>query len=249
MKKHVAVTLFVLLIMMLGGCYSAIPEMTEQEEDRVTQYMAELILEYDTNYQSSYLKADEKAQALAKEEALRKKAEEIRKEEEKIRQEKEEANTPDDIEISSETGNVEGDIASLNEYLGFDSLQIDYAGSTLCMRYPESEDVVSFAMTPSDGNEFIVLKFKINNTSDSEVFADTLDNGNYFVLRINESVQKRALTTLLEKDLSIYSNSLQSGMQDEVVLVFEKPLDLEPNSLVLEVRSLSRDIYKKIPLE
>ena len=249
MKKHVALILLSLMLFLLSGCYSAIPEMTDEEEALLTQYMAELILEYDVNYQSTYLQAKEKAEALAKEDAVRKKAEKIREEEERIRKEKEEANKPDEIEISSETAGYEGELSLLSEYLGFESLKTEYLGSFVCMRYPQEEDVVSFAMTPSDGNEFVVLKFSLQNITESEFLADTLEQGDYFVLRMNESVQRRALTTLLENDLSIYADVIQPGEQKELVLVFEKPLDLELNSLALEVRSISRDIYKKIPLE
>lgn len=249
MKKHVALILLSLMLFLLSGCYSAIPEMTEEEEARLTQYMADLILEYDVNYQSTYLQEKEKAEALVKEDSMRKKAEEIREEEERIRKEKQEANKPDEIEISSESAGYEGELSLLSEYLGFESLETEYLGYSVCMRYPQEEEVVSFAMTPSDGNEFVVLKFSLQNITESEFLADTLELGDYFVLRMNESVQRRALTTLLENDLSIYADEIQPGEQKEVVLVFEKPLDVELNSLALEVRSISRDVYKKIPLE
>lgn len=248
-KQQFAIVLIVICFMLFGGCYSAIPDMTEEEEKRITQYMAELLLEHDANYQSTYFSADEKAEALAKEDALRQKAEQIRQEEEKIRQEKSEANKPEDIEVSSGVSDVEGSMSSLNEYLGFDSLQIRYLGNVICSRYPESDEIASFALTPTDGNEFIVLKFSLENSSGADFLTDMTGQGNYFVLRINESVQIRALTTLLEEDLSIYSNTLAAGASDDAVLVFEKPLDLKTESLALEVRSLSRDIYKKIPLE
>lgn len=248
-KQHVVIALFCLVVMMFSACYSAIPDMTAEEEARITQYMANLLLEYDTNYQSAYLKADEKAAALTKEEAVRQKAEQIRKEEEIIRKEKEEANKPDDIEVSEGNANADGDLESFNEYLGFDEIDISYLGKTFCMRYPESEEIVSFAMTPSEGNEFVILNFELNNTSGADYFIDMMGEGNYFVLRFNETEQKRALTTLLEEDLSIYSDTLSPGDKRKVVLVFEKPLDLELDSPELEVRSLARDIYKKIPLD
>ncbi len=248
-KKQIGLILVIGLALMFSSCMSAIPDMSEEDEARVTQYMADLLLENDANYKSSYLDEAKKQQALVKEEEMRLKAEQIKKEEEAIKQKKEEANKPDEVEVSESTNNFDGEVDSLHEYLGFEGVSFAYDGYQICSRYPDEEEVVTFAMTPSEGNEFVILNFTvINNTADS-CFLDVGAQSGYFTLCINESLQRRALTTLLETDLSIYYDAIEANAQENVVLVFEKPLDVEVESLTLEVTSVPRDVYKKVPLE
>ena len=99
-KKIILFSLLIGLCFVISSCGSAIPEMTESQEQQITQYMADLLLEYDVNYQQAYLSEQEKAEAITKEAVNREKAEQIRLEEEALLENKREENTPEDGTVS-----------------------------------------------------------------------------------------------------------------------------------------------------
>lgn len=248
-NRLICFCLIVFISMFFSACFSAIPEMSVEEERQITQYMADLLLEYDSNYQSSFLSEQEKATALLEEASKRAKAEQIRKEEEQIKAEKEAANTPDDIEIKDNADGSSGTIENLSSYLAFDGVTFEYQGYEISSQYPVSDEEVYLSMTPTQGCDFVILKFEVSNISSGEYLVDMSSQGNYFMLEINSDIRRRALTTLFEEDLSIYHKVLAIETDEEAILIFEKPSNVVIEDMLLCIGSSQRDIYKEIPLE
>ena len=164
MKKYrmLSIILSSVLVLSLSGCASAIPELSADEQDMVTQYMADMLLKYDVNYQASLLEGEELAIALEeqreKEEAARLEAEE----QERLEQEKVEASKPDDIEIT-DTPQYAG-VDSMADASNLENVAFDYLGYELTSRYPNADEgELVFAMTPTAGNELLIMKFNLAN--------------------------------------------------------------------------------------
>ena len=234
--RFLTVILSSCLMLSVVGCTSAIPELSEDEQAMVTQYMADILLKYDVNYQSALLEEEELAIALeeqrAKEEAARLEAEE----QERLEQEKIEAAKPDDIEVE-ETPKY-ASVEEMATASNLEGVEFEYLGYELKNRYPDaSEGELVFAMTPTEGNELLVIRFYMANISGGDYNVDMIQNGTGYAVKINEGSYAPALTTLLENDLSTLGTALpiESGM--EVVLISEVPAGTQIDSIILYVRA------------
>lgn len=247
-KRILLFSLVICLCFGITACGSAIPEMTESQEQQITQYMADLLLEYDVNYQQAYLSEKEKAEALVKEAKTREKAEQIRQEEEAIKEAQREENEAEDVTVSENENSALGDMDSFGSYLDLSGLEIEYLGFETTSQYPKEDGEVYFTMTPTQGNEFVVLSFQISNISSGDYVVDIPSKETIFTLSVNGELQCRSLMTLFEKDFSIYSNTLKVESADQVFLVFEKPVGVDIQEMFLETTSTKTNLYKKIPL-
>ncbi|MBQ7765771.1 MAG: hypothetical protein IJ397_02880 [Lachnospiraceae bacterium] len=224
------------LILSLNGCASAIPELTTDEQDMVTQYMADLLLQYDANYQDSLLEEEELTIALEeqreKEEAARLEAEE----QERLEQEKIEESKPDEIETDITPSYA--DIGSMADASNLAGVEFDYLGYDIVSQYPDhSEGELVFAMTPTEGNELLIIKFQLSNVSGTDCAVDMIQTGTSYAIKINDGSYAPALTTLIENDLSTIGTVLPVESGKEVVLISEVPAGTQIDSMILYVRA------------
>lgn len=245
MKKQILLIFIVVFGISFAGCISAIPEMSPEEEALVTTYMADLLLKYDKNYQSAYMDEEEVSEAIVKEEAGRIKAEEIKKAEEAAKKAEEEENTPEDIVV--EENPVSGDITNLSEYLDMAGATVEYLGYETVTRYPDTDEI-GFAMTPTDGNELVVLKFNMVNLSSSDLEVDMMSKDHSFVVYLNNT-RHVVLNTFLENDISLFQGVLPIETGQELVMIIEKPSGETIKTMELEVYAPSRDLHKRMILK
>lgn len=234
--RWITVILTSCLMVSLTGCTSAIPELTEDEQDMVTQYMADLLLKYDANYQESLLEEEELAIAL---EEQRQREEEARLQEEeqaRLEQEKLEASQPDEIETTEEPQYAGTD--AMSEAVGIEGVEFDYLGYELVSQYPEAAgDELVFAMTPTEGNELLVMKFNLANVGAADCEVDMINQGTIFAIKVNDGSYSSTLTTLLENDLSTLVTTIPVETGTEVVLISEVSAGTQIDSLILYVRA------------
>ena len=224
------------LALMLSGCASAIPELTADEQNMVTQYMADLLLKYDANYQDSLLEEEELAIALeeqrAKEEAAKLEAEE----QELLEQEKIEESKPDEIETDVTPSYAAVD--SMADASNLTGVEFDYLGYDIVSQYPDAaEGELVFAMTPTEGNELLIIRFQLSNVSGSDFEIDMIQTGTSYAVKINHGSYAPALTTLIENDLSTIGTVLPVESGKEVVLISEVPAGTQIDSMILYVRA------------
>lgn len=234
--KWIATILTSCLVVSLTGCTSAIPELTEEEQDMVTQYMADALLKYDVNYQNSLLEEEELAIAL---EEQRRKEEEAKlqaEEQERLEQEKIEASQAEEIETTEAPKYAGTD--EMASATGIEDVEFDYLGYELVSRYPEAEgDELVFAMTPTEGNELLVMKFNLANVGASDCEIDMINLGTTFAVKVNDGRYASTLTSLLENDLSTLVTAIPMESGTEVVLISEVSEGTQIDSLILYVRA------------
>lgn len=224
------------LILSMTGCVSAIPELTADEQDMVTRYMADLLLKYDANYQEALLEEEELAQALEEQHRKEEEARLQAEEQERLEQEKLEESQPDDIEIT-ETPNYAA-VDEMAEAARLESVEFDYQGYELATQYPAAEgDELVFAMTPTEGNELLVVKFNMANVGGSDCEVDMINTGTSYAIKINDGSYAPALTTLIENDLSTLVTTIPVESGVEVVLISEVPAGTQIDSIILYVRA------------
>lgn len=230
MKRYTTGLLLLLtiaVVLQLTGCGNAIPEMTEREQRMVTEYAAYLLLKYDANYQSNLL-TEEESRAM-EEEMIREaeRAAQIREQ-----QEWEEQQAAQSQESGSGSGSGSGGSSEssapvytdIDSFLGLNGLEIEYAGYLVCDSYPQnidSNDWQGVARAGTDNTTLVVFTFTLTNVSGSDYMLDMASSNAKFTFKINNSIIKSSLTTLLANDLLMYRGVIPAGESTEAVLLIE----------------------------
>jgi uncharacterized protein YceK len=223
-KKVVyAVATIIIGSMLLSGCGSVIPDMTQDEEEAVGEYAAMVLLKYDANHRSRLVDLSLVEEKAAKElEAEEKRKEEEKKKEEENKKTATEDRPGSDIPVvdGSQTAQTAGSIAEFLELP--DGISITYSGMKVCDSYPDDGQAGSFfSLDASSGKKLLVLNFQMSNNSGADQDINIFEKNPVCKVTVNDSYTRTALMTMLTNDLSTYMGTLKAGASEEVVLLIE----------------------------
>ena len=276
MKKFTCVICIMsLMVLTLAGCGS-IPDMTEEQEEMVSEYAVSLLLKYDAANHSRLVDVDSTIAAYEAAKKLHDQAEEAyyKRIEEEENKRREEAQNQEDknSEYSQNTaasdssgdghGNGEGgsgrddgsggavvvDNASIEEFLGLSGFGFVYAGFDIMNDYPEdSMDFVPY-ISASEGGDLCVVYFNVTNMSSD---TNTLDILNvvpmtYFKLAINGDNFHSVLRTLLEDDMAVYEGDFAPGETKRLVLITEVREGTQISTVNLRITQGSDSLTKSL---
>lgn len=221
MKKRLSFVLLAgSLILSLTGCKNAIPEMSEENMDLVTEYAAGLLLKYDANYQPMLLDdekiaAEEEARQKVLEEAERRAALETEKAAKKEKEQSERENG------GSGEGQEEVPAGPVNiaQFLELEQVSVSCNGIEFKDTYPDSGDDLFFALNASPGCRLAIVHLTLTNTGGSDANIDIFNKEPRFKLSVNGGEYHNTMTTLLENDFSVYAGTLAPGQTVDTVLV------------------------------
>ena len=233
-KTGIIAALLLLIIGCLSGCGNAIPEMTDEELHMVEEYAANLILKYDSNYQASVFTEEEKAVELAK---LQQKAEVQKKiEEDKLKQQEKEQAEESQTENSTDSDSSEQVIepapdTDIDEFLELGPINVEYSGYQTVKSYPEAtEDNDWQGITRATGNNMLVVfEFNITNTGVEDSLLDLTQRDARYGFKINDSMNKAPITTLLLNDFTNYRDTILAGETKAAVFIIEVSPDTAEN--------------------
>ncbi len=222
MKKTSLLLCSIGMAVLLTGCGDAMPELTQEENDIITEYAVGLLLKYDKNHESRLvdLTEYEEEQDNADEEA------ELPKEEEVMPEEKAE-NPISDTEVI-DASEEEAVASSIEEFYGMDGFSFQYTGCELLSEYPQAADNEAdafFAMQATPGTRLLVLKFQVTNNSAAQQELDMLGYDMKSRVSVNGEPSKRTLSTMLLNDLQTYKSVMEAGASTELVSIVEVPED------------------------
>ncbi len=214
-KKKMALLLAaVMLILCCSGCAeNQIPNMTDEEMRQIGEYVGITLMKYDAVHRSRLVEIED----------------------EPILPETTPEPTPepegnggmDPVEETPVVDRTEGNGAEVNsltveEVLKFDEgLRLVFKGQEICEYYPKDGPDAYFSISASEGKKLLILNFSLSNTSDKDVKVDILSTDIKFRIAVNGEYTRRALTTMLENDLSTYVENLSAGENKDVVLIIE----------------------------
>ena len=228
MKKiSVILTISLLCTGILSGCSmfsSAIPEMTEEEEALVVEYATESLLRYDKKNGDKLGREPEEYKASRLEVVGEESPSPSPSPEgQNLTLPEEEAPVLDSPSIDTNAyadSNSGGTYYELEDALGIsDELDLEYVGCSVEDTYPNSIDAY-FIMNASAGKKLLVIPFKLTNITGSKIEVNLSDNLSRIKINVN-GISKNALTTMLVNDLRYYTEDLEPGESDEVVLIGE----------------------------
>lgn len=206
-NTHKKITAISLIMVIVAGCMSGCakkPNLTEEEQNLVAEYAAQLVLKHDKNYNGKLKEID---------------TEEVTSNNNK------ETTVTNDNNGSQNTGTVSDgniDSKSFSDAFGFGALTVDYTGYQVLDTYPQTSDV-AFVLKSTDDTELLILKFNVSNRSDNAVDVPMMSFDTSIKSIINGSDNYSALVTLLMDGLNTFSGTVAAGESKELVLAFQIP--------------------------
>lgn len=217
---------------LLSGC-GAMPELTEEENEIITEYAVGLLLKYDKYYNSRLvdLSAYEEQQDIEQNEP----------EESNV---PEEEPMPEDNDVLSQSDpevvDVSEQASTIEEFYGIEGFSFQYTGCDLKSEYPDmSENSADayFAVQATPGTQLLILKFQVNNYSGSDRELDMSSYGLRTRVAVNGESSQNTLSTMLLNDLRTYKGVVGENGSTELVAIIEVPEGTYVESLSLILRS------------
>lgn len=252
-KSAILLTSLILSATLLFAGCAQYPDLTEEENEMVSEYAVSLLLKYDKDNHSRLVDTSEFLNkyntALQERESARLAYEAAKQLEEETRrkeaQEQEAANggyTSQPVSPSNDgTGGAtvidsSESVMSVEQFLDAEDFSIKYAGLTLTDSYPENSTDYFFAMNALENKKLLVVFFDVTNNGAAQQFNVYARNVT-FKLNINNQGYKSVYKNLLEDSLDEYLGDFNSGETKRLVLIYEVPADTVVSSLSMMVSS------------
>lgn len=239
--KRTGMAVVCAMLFLLTGCGNTFPELTQEEAEVIGEYAAVTLLKYDADSRSRLVDLTDKettAETIAEEEKTV---------ESEVTEEKKEDSSGGVLPKEPEQTLEEGDetvlaVRSMEEYWALpEKVMVSYVGYEINSSYPR-ETKEYFALEASEGKSFLIVRFALENGSDTEQKIDFLNRKDSYRLTVNEQYTQAALTTLLENDLGTYLDTIKPGENKELVLLIElETADVENvQSILLNIKNESK---------
>lgn len=234
-----AIVCVIILSMFLSGCGTAMISLTEEEEAIIVAYASGAVAKGNRCQTQglTYYQPEE-------EEPL----EETPVQPEDNEPQTDTTDTPTDPNQQGQQGQ-DGpaiNMVSLTEALGIPGVTAEYRGYQVNNRYAEGE---YFAINAQEGKTYLVVTVALTNTSQQPVECNVYSKNMVGSILINGTEQIPAMTTVMLKDFLTYINTLDAGVSEEVVVLFEVPQELAGNVQTLAMQIEMNEILYQIGLE
>lgn len=219
-KRIVCGALLCAMALGMTACGNEIPDLTEEESQRVGEYAAVTLLKYDANNRSRLVDPEIVIAKLEKDAAR-----EARRQENAQTEEKPAESNTSEIEAPAAQEDI---AASLEDFFGLAAgVTLTYKDYQVADSYPEDGSADDyFALDASTGKKLLILNFELTNGTDQEENVDFLSTASRYIITVNDGTRGNALTTMLPNDMSTYVETMASGETQGLVLLLEVNEDM-----------------------
>lgn len=236
MKKTAIFLCSITAAVLMAGCGSVMPDLTQEETETISEYAAGVLLKHDRVSGGRLMSMSE-----FESEEIKKMERETKTDEKEPEQAVEEsgADSSDDAEVVdvSQDEETATEPSSIEEFYGIQDFTFQYAGYELTQSYPSgTEGEIFFSMDATDGTDLLVMKFTVSNTSSSDQTLNMLDHEARFRVSVNGAAGENALSTMLLNDLQSYDDVVPAGSSVELVSVIEVPQSTVVETIDLMLR-------------
>ena len=209
---------------LMTGCGSVMPDLTEEETEIISEYAAGVLLKYDRVHGGRLMSEAEyemEENKKAEREAAASAAEQQNEEENAA--EESAASYTEVVDVSQDAEVVVP--STIEEYYDIQDITFQYTGYELTDSYPSDseEDNVFFAMDATEGMQLLVLKFTATNVSSADQTLDMIGYGVRFKVSVNGGSGENVLSTMLLNDMQNYKGVISAGTGTELVSIVEVP--------------------------
>lgn len=227
MKKKWIVGIGAAILVGICGCGNTIPTLTEEEENQIVNYAADIVLKYDSSYSNRLVElpaGDTKPSTPASKPT------------------EEPSGKMDPVEDTPTVDkSEESDYSSIEEFYGLEGVTVTFKEVYFADSYSEQSENSYFALDAGEGKKLLVMLFEVSNSSKEATEVDFLKTNTSIAVSLNGEKKVNVLATMLPDDLSTYSEQMEAGESVELILlakVEEKKAD-EVQSLSLTLKSES----------
>ena len=223
--KRIKIFLFgIVATVMLTGC-GAMPDLTQEETQLISEYAVGVLLKYDTSNSRRLVDTSAYNEVTVPEEP-------VEEPEQKPEKDQSEAVPVDDTEVVDVSQDEETMPSTIESYYGIQNITFQYTGYELTDSYPPSDwngedgdeqESVFFSMDATDGTQLLVLKFQAINTSGEDIELNMLEHNARFRVSVNGEPGKGALATMLLNDMQTYDDIIAAGASTELISIVEIP--------------------------
>lgn len=265
MKKKILRTIeytlcAVMAASLLTGC-EIIPtvNLTSDQNEQISEYAAGLLMTYIKGHPNGMVPMDKNDPALQPPEE--EKSDEAESEEELSEDTSDEnvedvSNEPADEnseiaeDVSEEAGEeetyavdptyVENPLAPLEQSLGLEGVTVQYTGYEFTHEYPPADsDELTFSLQSAPGKKLLVVHFEVTNPGTDTITVSNVIADKKVRAIANGGQKIRAQKTILLNDLDSFSETMDPGVSEDTVIVFEVNEDVDENLSSLDISVIS----------
>lgn len=239
MKKPF-ILMMLMCVVLLTGC-SSLVNLTEDESDMLTEYMAGVVLKHSDDYKDGLLTKTEIEELEAKEEERNKKL--VANSNEK----KEVQVTSKNPSNSKNQALTETKDVSLTKAVGNKNFNIEYKQFKSYDKYVSEDKSSNVALEAGKNKKLLVLYFDVKNLSNETMKIDLVEEGIGYQLILNNGDKVKPLLTLLMNDIQYLNLDIAANKTKDAVIVFEvdKNEDLSNTSLKVTRKDMTSSIDLK----
>ena len=232
MNKRIILSI-VLVSICIGFCGCTMMQpLSDKDRESIAAYSAKIVAKYNTKQKDGLVHVDgsDELQLLAKE------------------QKKAEANTTNTTNSTQSANSTAGNgtnapqTVNLATALGIAGVNFTYQGHEVRDSYTTN----IYAMNPNPGNKFLVMKFRVTNTSGQDANVDILSLNPKFKATINGTSTADSELTLMPEDLSTFKGTLKANESRDLVIIFQfkdaELSNIQGTSLKCTVKGSTNDI-------
>lgn len=240
MKKVFAICGIMILSLFVVGCEKTI-ELTDEENQLIAEYAADLLLKYDKNLTSKYDAGDKEfvsphdydihtpdepqvptTEATTEELTTETTTEELTTEGPTTESPAHNTGSMEDVsddEIKVDFQYTDFDLA---EYVDQENVSITYQYAQLTKTYPAYDNTGMYIEVEApEGYKLLVLKFRIENLTNEAQFVNLYDKEITYKIIVDNRKSAKQMLTILINDLYTYKATLGGSMIDDAVLLFQ----------------------------
>lgn len=225
MKRNGCLMLcFCLSAALLNGCSSA--NLSEENQDKVAEYAAEVVLKHDANYDKKLIDT-EKAAVTPTPDPEVSQSPEVTPEPTAAPEAAvtEEGQQPEETPIPE---------VSMDELYQLKDVSISYQSYEICSKYPKKSD---FPMTAKKGEAFIVVQFVAENKSSAKTKVDLIKRKIDYELMVGQTPYNPTIAMLLNGGLNNFKTTLKPKEKQKVVLIYNIPKEeVNADTLTLTIK-------------
>ena len=197
---------------------------TEEQEDKISNYAAQIVLKHDKKYKYSFLPAinDEGGSY----------EQEVQEETDEIISTEEATTVTTDYTGENTTSEYSGDgnssgtgITDINQAIHIgDGINISYTGYDVVSTYPTDDSEETFVIKAVGDSTLLIVKFDVKNTTSQDINVNFMENGRRNKGIVNESKKYNAQLTLLLDAMNTFEGTIGAGQSRQLVLIFQTQL-------------------------
>lgn len=235
-KKSVIV-IGLLASVLFCGCGNTIPEMTQTQQNMITEYAVGTVLKYSASYDDKIICKDIETVAGQEESITESKSDD------------EEATAVEKIDVHENVTqevilNEEKDVPtvsvndvsngmSLSEFLSMDNFEIVFDEVEVCEAYSDAgEDEIAFELKAGVGKSLLVIKYSVTNKAGQEQTFDTLSKNIKAKVAVSGNT-KNVLLTMLDNDLLTSDAIMDANETRTFVIVSEIKAETEVENVAV----------------